>query len=184
MKTKKNKSFSVLFLSVILLVFSHSKSFSQEKTKNLEVATSTFNNFQVRYKFGNEKYRFRISSLFLDVNSNDKIELNEPTKSESVGLGFGIEFPEQINERISLFYGTEIKGTYFNRKNNSKNKRYGVTFSGVFGANYNINSFLYFGAELTPGLSYYQSEDTNGTDSIFRLGFRNAGASIVLGFSL
>ncbi len=150
---------------------------AQEKKKAFEVSTGNFDQFSLRYKFGNEKYRYRISAFSLNANSYKYYEVEDFHNHLNAGLGFGIEFQKQINENLSVYYGPELRGTFRNKE------YYSVSLLGILGLAYHFNETIRLGAEINPGISYYDSSDeSQSIEKSFQFNFSNSGAALVLGF--
>lgn len=143
----------------------------------MEIATTSFDQFKFRYKFGNENHLFRISTAYLaavNVSNSDHSNIG-------VGVGFGIEFPKKLQEKLSAHYGLEINSKYNYQKRDS-NKSYSIGLEGIFGFSYALNEVLYLGAEITPGIYYYHSETNFNSGNSFGFKIDNSVAEIILGF--
>jgi len=181
----KTKNFKHVFTFILVVLFSIASftAFSQEKRKILEISTYSFDQFGIRYKFGNENHLFRISSFSTNFNSGKSSISDTESKSIGVGMGIGIEFPKKIKDDLSVYYGSELRGSYNQHKDNEKTNYYGLSLNGIFGIAYNFNETLRIGAELTPGISYtYNKLEDGYNQKVFRFGIDNYGAAIVLGF--
>lgn len=181
----KIKNFKHVFTFILVALFSivSFTTFSQEKRKVIEISAYNFDMFGIRYKFGNEKHLFRISSFSTSGSIGKSSSSDTDNKSLGAGVGFGIEFPKQIKENLAIYYGSELRGTYSHFKNTEKSNYYTVALAGVFGVAYYFNETLRFGAELTPALisyDYYKKEDI--TQKILRSGIDNFQAALVIGF--
>lgn len=174
----------IIFTCTSLFLMMSNTSFSQEKKKVLEISTYSFEQFSIRYKFGNEKHLFRISSFTLNASSSNVYHSEDPVGNFNVGLGFGIEFPKQINEKLSLYYGPELRGSFYIDNFTQNTRHYSVSIRGIFGFSYYFNEIISLGAEIDPGFSYNHDNDTDQTlEESFRFDFLNYGAAIVLGFT-
>ncbi len=182
MKNLKFKKILVFAITTSFLIFSYG-SFAQEKKKTLEISTPDFEQFSIRYKFGNEKYRYRISSFTLN-NKSLKLDSLEAIKYLNFGLGLGVEFHKQLNDKLSFLYGPQLSGSIGNTKHESDNSlKYGISLSCILGFAYHFNTAIHLGAEILPGFSYYQNNDENQSfENSFQFNFSNYPAAIVLGF--
>ena len=173
----------VFAFTLSFLIFSFT-SFAQEKIKAFEISTSTFDQFTLRYKFGNEKHLYRISSLALYDKSTELEDYEERINYLKVGIGFGVEFPKQINDKLSLYFGPECRGSIRNLKYESDNRLvYGISLIGILGFAYHFNNTIRLGAEILPGFGYYHNNDEDQSfENSFQFDFSNHPAEIVLGF--
>lgn len=181
----KSKNFKQLFTFILVLLFSIASftTFSQDKRKVLEISTYSFDQFGIRYKFGNENYLFRISSFSTSASFGKSSASDTDSKGLGTGVGIGIEFPKQIKENFTIYYGSELRGSYNQHKYTDKTNHYDFSLNGIFGITYNFNEILRLGAELTPGIYYSYNKLENGnTQKVFRFGIENYGAALVLGF--
>jgi len=176
MKTKS----LVHYVSVLLLfmLFFTLNSFAQEKKKAFEISTSSFDQFKIRYKFGDANHLFRITSTYLSAVKDN----NSDNSDFGAGVGIGIEFPKKLQEKLSIYYGFELNNNYRYQKHDSNNM-YSVGAGGILGFSYSLNEVLHLGAEITPGIYYnYSKSDFNSGNSI-GFGFDNNMAEIILGFA-
>lgn len=180
----KAKHFFTFFL-IAFFCIAGIHSYSQEKKRVLEISTSTFDQFSVKYKFGNEKYLFRLSTAYLNGSSTNYSISDTNNINSGFGVGIGIEFPNNLNEQLTLYYGPELKTDFYNSTGSNERIRYGIGAYGIIGIAWHLNSSIRLGAEISPGVSYeyYKEKDNNDfTTKTFRYGFSNSGAEIVLGF--
>ncbi len=177
-----NFKYTLIVILGGLLIISSSNSYSQEKQKKLEFGAYNTDEFSVRYKFGNENRLFRISLLSLGLSSS-KVSNEEDTNTNvNAGIGFGIEFPKQLNEKMTVYYGTELQGQ-INIKEKKVNQSYQFALNGILGFTYSFNEVIGLGAEITPGISYNYFNQNDVTSNILKFGFTNQGAALVLSFS-
>lgn len=175
----------ILFFSftLFLLILSYT-SFSQVKKKAFEISTYNFDQFSVRYKFGNEKHLFRISTFTLNTKSSHFHFTEEPEKKLRAGLGFGIEYPKQINEKLSFYYGPELRGSFYKYKFTQDTHHYSASIRGILGFSYYFNETISLSAEIDPGFLYnYDSDDNQDITKSLEFNFLTYGAAIVLGFN-
>jgi hypothetical protein len=173
------KSRSLLITASLLFVFSFT-SFSQEKRKEINFGTRSFSDFNVKYKFGNERRLFRIHSTLLTFEHSKPTMSDDKENDISVALGLGMEFPRKVNEKIELTYGFSINGDFSNIGDEQGSKYKMGTFA-IFGASYFFNDYLKMGVELTPGVYYIISERDTYSEAFGFLA-RSNWAEINVGF--
>lgn len=150
--------FKCLVLSATFLFLFSAISFSQEKRKEINIGARSFtDNFNVKYKFGNEKRLFRIYSALLSFDQSDIIHVDEKDNNYSVALGLGMEFPRKVNEKIELHYGFSVSGD-FSLIGDDQGSKYTAGAYAILGASYFFNDYLKMGVELTPGVYYINSK--------------------------
>ena len=176
-KTFNNNSIFLIFLILSVSI----NSFAQEKKKTFEIATSSFDQFKIKYKFGNEKHMFRISTSYFSAtalnSSNDPQNINF-----GAGVGIGVEFPKKLIEKMFLIYGIEFNSNYFYQKQDSNNS-FSVGGYGILGFRYRFNEVVQIGAEINPGIHYHHSKSDFVTGNTLGFGFQNSTAEISLGFN-
>lgn len=178
----RTKTFYNNFILIIFMILNSSiNSFAQEKKKNFEIATTSFDQFKIKYKFGNEKHLFRISTTYLSATA-----LNSSTDPQNInfgaGIGIGVEFPKKLIEKMSLIYGIEFNSNYFYQKQDSNNS-FSVGGYGILGFRYHFNEFVQIGAEINPGIHYHHSKSDFISGNTLGFGFENSTAEISLGFN-
>lgn len=178
----KTKSFSFNAIVIIVFILScHINSFAQKKGKAFEITTSTFDQFKIRYKFGNENHMFRISATYLSATTLNSA--NDPQNVNfGAGVGFGVEFSKKLIEKMSLIYGLEFNSNFFYQKQDS-NKSFLVGGYGILGLRYHLNEVVQIGAEINPGIHYHHSKTDFNSGNSLGFGIDNNRAEIVLGFS-
>lgn len=184
MKTKQKKCIIGFFLFSFILITTQ-YSYSQEKKKILEISTTTFNQYRIKYKFGNEKHLFRLSTAYINGSSADYSVSDSKNINAGFGVGFGIEYPTYLNEHLILYYGPELRTNFSNSTGDDGRKQYGFGAYGIIGFAWHFNSNIRLGAEVSPGISYdYYNEKNNNnyTTKIIRYGFSNSLAELILGF--
>ena len=173
------------FFLIISFCITSIHSFSQEKKKVLEISTSSFDQFIIKYKFGNKKHLFRLSTGYLNGSSSDYSVSDINDINSGFGIGFGIEFPRNLNDRLILYYGPELRTNFYNTTGSNEEIQYGAGVYGILGIACYLNNTIRLGAEISPGIryDYYRDKNNNNyTSKIFRYGFSNSGAELVLGF--
>jgi len=131
---------------------------------------SSFDNFGLRYKYGNEKTRLRLSLLSMNLSSMDNSSDNNyysTNKTTGYGAGIGIGFDNRISlyKNFSLLLGAELglsynyshqtlKGSSDTLMHETKSKIFSPAISFLFGINYVVKDHLVLGAEINPTLSY------------------------------
>lgn len=179
MKTK----FKIIQIVVIFLCFAgiSENVFSQERKKEISVATSTFDNFKIRYKFGDESRLFRITTSYLSFQ-HEKLSIPDDYRNKiGVELAAGMEFPKQLNDKLDFICGFELGGAY-NKIIDVENEYYTVRGSGILGLSYSVNKVLKFGFEINPGIYYSMDKDGGSSDDRFGISLNNSFAEINLGF--
>jgi len=107
---------------------------------------------------------------------------NSNNSDFGAGIGFGIEFPKKLQEKLFFHYGFQLNSNYRYQKHDSNNM-YSAGVEGILGFSYALNEVLHLGAEITPGIYYnYSKSDFNSGNSI-GFGLDNSMAEIVLGFA-
>jgi len=157
------------------------------KTKAVGLVFSNLDNFGVRYYFGSEKTVFRVTALSLTGNHYETIAPggNTSSKRAGFGLGFGVEFPKSVSEKLDFIYGLDLGGNYSNNTEESggftaESNTYGVGVNLVAGVVYNVNPDFAVGFELLPGVnySYSKSGDTELKNLTFGLTNNNAAITV------
>lgn len=164
----------------LLLIISFRHANAQQTKKEVGIGTFTFEQFIMKYKFGNEKRMFRVNASISGNNRNVN-NINLDGLEWDAGLNFGIEFPKKVNEKLSWYYGFQAGGLY-GAESKSNNYQYSVRGESIFGFYYYFNDVLKLGAEITPGLSYRFSEVDNSESSSFRFNIDRSWAEVYLGF--
>ena len=174
MKTK------CLFLTLFLCTAFLNPSFSQEKRKEINFGTLSFSDFNVKYKFGNERRLFRIHSALFSYQQTEHTIVDHTDKDFSAALGLGMEFPRKVNEKIELHYGFSINGDFSNI-GDEQGSKYKMGTYAILGASYFFNDFLKMGIELTPGI-YYETSKRDSIPESFGFYARSYLAEINVGF--
>nr|WP_319267228.1 hypothetical protein [uncultured Draconibacterium sp.] len=170
----------VLLVSLILLFFISN---GQDKMYEVNVGTSSFDAFSLRYKFGNENRLFRISTTHLSYQNRDLNGSEEQKKYMSLGLMMGMEFPKwAVKRTVEYYYGFEFGGE-FSRAFEVDENHYTFRVNPVLGVSYYFNKVLKLGVEVSHGL-YYQLDDYSENTTVKNYGFNisNGFAEILLGF--
>ena len=126
------------------------------------------NSFGLRYKYGTEKTRLRITLLALNLASSSQSGRQDSIdqKNRGYGAGFRIGFDHSITlaGTFSLILGGELGLNYNYSYWNTRNPGYspdeytqwsispGISF--IFGINYVLKDHFVLGAEINPTLSY------------------------------
>ena len=167
---------------------------------------SGLNSFGLRYKYGSEKTKLRLSllatNLFLGNGNNDN-NGNGEVKSKSIayGAGFLIGFDHNLPlfGSFSLLLGAEAGLSYsyshqtLNRSDTVYSEQISSSFtpglSFIFGLNYVIKDHLVLGAEINPTLYYTFQDDKSKKlneweDKTNRIGFSLAtsGAGLYIAY--
>lgn len=181
MKKPSSRQLLTAFFLIVFAITS-SATYSQEKRKILEISTSTFDQFNIRYKFGNEKMLFRLTSYDLSLSSNKQSETDNHSNFFKIGAGFGLEFSKQINEKFALYYGPELRGKFLNANDGSNQQEYSFSLNAILGFKYLINEHLKLGAELSPGFYYCKHKENEVYSDQYAFNILDYTAEIVLGF--
>jgi hypothetical protein len=179
MKTKSK----IIHIVIIFLLLSgiNENVFSQEKKQEVSIATSTFDNFKLRYKFGNEKRLFRLTAGYLTLGNEQRDAIDYDVNEFRAGLAAGMEFPKQINDKLAFIYGFELGGSYNKTKEIDK-IFYSVRGGGILGFSYSFNEVLKLGVELSPRVHYSSNREGDYTVEKFGFGLTSGFAEISLGF--
>lgn len=181
MKTQ-NLNFPVTFLFIFLLVTSVFSSSGQEKKKILEVSTPSFTDgFSLRYKFGNTERLFRINYSFLNFSKGDRMGNDYDSNRFGAGIGVGVEFPKNINDKLQVYYGTEVGSAFINYNDQNKQQSFDISLKGVLGFAYYLNQNLRLGAEITPEIFYKHSKTNSNSKDIYGFSAQSSLAEFVLG---
>lgn len=186
---KKN---SILFF---LTFFILNISVAQEKTRINEIGLyfTDFDNFGVRYKTGNDNLLFRITALSLNaLKSRSQNEGGVYFNETISGLGFnlGIEKPIKVNEKFNLYYGAELRNSFFYQKVDYgnpnqpevKTNNFGIGLGFVMGVSYYLKPDIKISAELIPGINYNHNNSDGNKTNTFNLGFTNNLPGITLSY--
>ncbi|MPQ46107.1 hypothetical protein GCQ56_03710 [Marinifilum sp. N1E240] len=191
-------------LVFIVIVCIANVSFGQEKNRVKEIGLA-FNNldeFGFVYKIGHEKSMWRFNVIALNNSKSETENLNVLDKEyKSLGFSFsaGKEYYSELTANFKFKYGWDLFYGYYKNKEKelssnmydsmdkleNKSKNYGVNL--VLGINYPINDHIVLGAEVTPGISWYEKEyelngnKTSGRDG-YNFGLTNSDAKITLSY--
>lgn len=177
----KTMILSFFFLFTSMFPFFNTELRAQDKKKTIEVATFNFDNFKVRYKFGNEHKMVRLSTAFINGHSTSA-SYNVSTGSIGAGVGIGVEFPKNVAEKLNLVYGVEFEGNYSFFQQNKQHSMLAGS-NAILGIVYNVNQVLQFAAELHPGITYTYTKDVKTTSKTLGFGFNNNLAEFSVGFN-
>jgi hypothetical protein len=166
---------------LFFLTFLFLNVFSQEKKQEVSIATSTFDNFKLRYKFGNEKRLFRVTASYLTFQHEKRNIPDYDSNKLGVELAAGMEFPKHLNDKLDFICGFDLGGAY-NKIINVENVNYTVRGSGILGLSYSINEVLKFGVEIDPGIYYSLDKEGDSSKDRFGISLSNSFAEINLGF--
>ena len=182
----------ITIIITLLVVFKlNAQIDTNKRLRNNEIylTTNTFNSFGLLYKRQlTESIYLRTGSLRMYLN-RDHYEpdttIGFPSKNFNVGIYFilGLERRNNITSNLIINYGinlgilTSFKHTYVNnpmlspelQKQNFIDFNYEIPFN--FGFIYKINEFIYIGTEITPKISHYTVNSTNGTTKHIDLDF-------------
>ena len=185
-------------------------SFSQEthtKSNEIGVNFSNLNNFGLRYKFGNGKTYYRMTTLLLggSISNSKSDSYKNNGNSIGLGLGIGIEKRKSIIDKLGFLYGLDIDLSYSVSNNKSKSsdgsimrtqQQWNISpgLSIVLGIYCKLSNDFSISAELAPSVSYNTSEsntknpannnfDTRSTSKNFQFGLSNSSASFTLAYT-
>lgn len=160
----KKSIFSLLVLLTLSVTVSAQDS---GRVREIGVYTSNLSNFGIRYKWGNENIRFRITAADFSFVTSDG------TTSFGMGAGFGIEKPKPITEKVGLYYGGQVSVRFYSSETDSFST--GIGF--IAGAECQLSPAVYLSLECLPSLSFTNT----GSVNVFSLDISNS-AGITLGF--
>jgi len=153
---------TILFLVAIALCFSV---LSQEKIKQKEVGFvfSSFDNFGLLLKKGNNKMMWRFTTMVMSGNKQEYPTDSLTISNYGVGLAIGNEFRKKVSDNFEFCFGYDLSFNYSRNKNeslkafpNSQITKTSYLTPGinlVFGVNYIVKEYLVLGVEVLP---YYQ----------------------------
>jgi len=130
-----------------------------------------------RFNTQNQAFRARIGGVYSKVAEESGVFFDREWNS-NLGLGLGYEWHHEINDRFTSFYGGEVGATYYwldrdqarpatiqgipmIRKNFTTNRTFELSFKGLVGVNYQLNSRFLLTLEQSISLSRqnYTSSD-------------------------
>ena len=191
----------LLFIVVVCIA---NVSFGQEKNRVKEIGLA-FNNldeFGFVYKIGHEKSMWRFNVLALNNSKSETENLNvldKEYKSSGFSFSAGKEYYNELTSNFQFKYGWDLFYRYSKNKEKGlssniyddvnkieqKYKRYGVNL--VLGVNYPINDYIVLGAEVTPSISWNNTENKVDGEKISEIdghnfGLTNSDAKITLSY--
>jgi len=101
------------------------------KVSELGLVFTNLNSFGLRYKYGNKKTLFRITSVVLNgANTSKNIDASSingastsisgtPSSNIGFGLNIGFEIRKPINENLFLFYGIDLINSFTQSNTNT-----------------------------------------------------------------
>lgn len=175
------KIIAVAFLLFILNISVFSQdSISNSKNHEIGVVFSNLNSFGLRYKYGNENLKIRVTSLVFngtnttknDNNDNSIYSLNGSNISNTLGAGLrlGLEKSICINKKSCFIYGIEWINSYSSSQTSTitpsqsfyyytDNNNQNVNLNSIFNNSSSSNSWnLSSGFGLFVGLTYKINE--------------------------
>ncbi len=169
------------------------------------ISFSNLNSFGLRYKYGNEKTRLRLSLLSINLQAlNGSTDNSQNSSNKTTGYGAGIRFGFDhripLYKNFSLLLGAELGLTYNYSHQTTKtgndtitseikDKTFSPGISFIFGLNYVVQDHLVLGAEINPTLSYNMLSDqrlnpqsyTNKTNTL-NFSLTNSGAGLYIAY--
>ena len=189
------KIFSITLVLTFLL--GGLKSQEVKKYRELGVSTSTFNNFGITYRTGNENSIWRFNAL---VASSSRInESSDDYEFESNSfrsfLSVGKEKRKNISDKLALRYGVDARMSIENRAtkevdntsieeriNENKLTKYSPGINLVLGFNYEIAKNVLLGMEVHPAFTYsFGERNTTSINSQRTIEFNNDYSEISYG---
>lgn len=196
----------IIALAGCMIATAHAQEKPSLRYHEFGIIFSNLDNFGLRYKYGTEKTRLRISLLSLYLNTlQTSYKPNDSTfrKGTGYGAGFriGVDHSIPLFETFSLLLGGELGVNYVYDKTSivadgwdpveqsSWTLTPGISF--IFGVNYVIKNHLVLGAEINPTLAYNysvskhqkpQEYDEKSERVIFNLATSGAGLYIAYRF--
>jgi len=158
---------SILSLLVLLIISVTLSAQDSGRVREIGVYTSNLSNFGLRYKWGNENIRFRITAADFSFVTSDG------TTSFGIGAAVGIEKPKSITEKVSLYYGGQVSAHFYSSETDS----YSTGIGFIAGASCQLSDAVYLSLECVPSLSFINT----GSENVFSLDISNS-AGITLGF--
>ncbi len=161
--------------ALLIILFSTSFSFAQDKVKVREIGltTSNFDNFGLTFRKGNEKSVFRFNLLNTSISQDNLPDLQDDeltTSTFGFGLRLGNEWRSSISEKFELRTGFDLGYLYdqtkvertdgltqtVNQEVTLRTSEAGLNF--VFGFNFMVAENFILGGEILPALSLRNSE--------------------------
>ena len=137
------------------------------KVREIGVSTSDLSSFGLRYKWGTEKIRFRISSGFISLTNT------EGSTDFALSAAFGLEKPKPLSDKVELYYGGQLSTSFLTGTNDG----YSTGAGFILGASCKLSESVYISGECVPSLVFSSYQDVETV----RLTVSNQ-AAITLGF--
>jgi hypothetical protein len=119
------------------------------RIREIGVYTSDLSNFGLRYKWGTEKTRFRITAANFSLSTSDG------STDFGMGTSFGIEKPKPLSEKVELYYGGQVSASFYSGDVDSYST--GVGF--ILGASCKLSESIYISCECVPALTFSSVND-------------------------
>lgn len=139
---------------------------SADRTHEIGLSTTNFDNFDLIYRVGTESSLWRFSAFNLSaqltpINAAD--DENENTRF-GIGIGIGHEWRRNMTKKLDFRYGADLRASYNQSElatalnGTSTSKAVSTGAYAVLGINYRFSKRFLIGAEFLPGLSFASNE--------------------------
>lgn len=188
------KKIRYLLLGILIMMSALAHSQAPGPRHELGLYTNTRDAYGLIYKFGPERFRYRLSLLNLTAVRVD-FDSNNPDldRQHSFGLGgsFGFEVPVAVNEAFQFYYGPELGVNYHRTKESYPNgddvrstyQNYSLRL--VLGASVRLAERVKLSAEMLPQFSYSKNkvpDDVLRNYSLFSFALQNSNCFLTLSY--